>query len=107
MRNIARIHVCTLPHDSPGNASALARINVTEQHQIAQQHTPIRAEAAEEMRPVELLGATLKNMHDVGAIEPFASRSRAVQICSCFAATLQITDFPMKPKSWSLIFAPT
>src|SRR5207302_11508243 len=59
-------------HDCGGKFIALARINVTEQPQLAKQHWPVRAEATNQVRPVEFLCATLKDVRNVGAVEPFA-----------------------------------
>ncbi len=59
-------------HDSGGNFIALTRINVTEQHQMAEQHSPVRTKAVNQVRPVEFLCAALKDVRNVGAVEPFA-----------------------------------
>src|SRR6266496_232631 len=59
-------------HDGNGNSSLLTRINIPEQDQVAEQHTPIRTKALNQMLPVEFLCAAQKKMRNIGAIEPFA-----------------------------------
>ena len=48
------------------------RVNVVEQDQVAEQHTPIRTEPLDQMLPIEFLYAAQQNMRNIGAIESFA-----------------------------------
>ena len=51
---------------------ALARIDVTEQNKVTQEHTPVWAKAMNQMRPIDSLCAALKNVRNICAVEPFA-----------------------------------
>src|SRR5215470_12971148 len=59
-------------HNRGRNFIALAWINVTEQYQMAEQHAPVRTKATNQMRPIEFLCATLKNVRNVSAVETLA-----------------------------------
>jgi hypothetical protein len=59
-------------HNLCRDFAAFARINITEQHQMTEQNAPVRTKAANQMRPIESLCLALKNVRDVGAIEPVA-----------------------------------
>src|SRR2546430_1952030 len=70
-------------HDGRRNSSLLARINVTEQYQMAEQHTPIGTEAINQMFPIHFLRAAHENMRNIAAIEPSRSMMNAfIQIIS-------------------------
>src|SRR5437867_12350303 len=59
-------------HNGDRDSVAFARINVSEQYQMAEQHAPIETEPANQMRPIEFHRAAAKNMRNVGAIEALA-----------------------------------
>ena len=61
-----------IAHNRVRNFIAFARINVTEQNQMAEQHPPVLTKATNEMRPIESPCITFKNVSNVGTIETFA-----------------------------------
>jgi predicted MFS family arabinose efflux permease len=61
-----------LMHHPARNALTLCRIDVAEQNQVRQQHTPVASEAAQESRPIERGRAREEQVRHVGAVEPLA-----------------------------------
>src|SRR5438045_2680352 len=57
----------------PGrDAIARGRVDVAEQRQLRQQHTPMRAEAAQQALPVHRRGLVAHEVRDIAAVEALA-----------------------------------
>src|SRR5206468_5640699 len=75
-------------HDCGGNFIPLTRLNVTEQHQMTEQHSPVRTKAVNQVRPVVVLRAALNDVRNDGALEPITFH----------AVRLHPTPFLWRPK---------
>ena len=53
-------------------ALAFARINEPEQHQVAEQHTPVRTKPTQQTLPIQFASTSKQQVRDVGAVEPLA-----------------------------------
>src|SRR6267142_1067151 len=60
------------PHERLRDAPPLGRVDEAEQDQVAEQHAPVLAEAPGQAAPVDLLGARVDEVRDVGAVVALA-----------------------------------